>query len=31
MGSPGMEGGKADRYDVIAFATDGTKHVFAKH
>lgn len=31
VGSPGMEGGKADRYDVIAFSTDGTKRVFAKH
>lgn len=30
-GSPGMEGGKADKYDVIAFSTDGTKRVFARH
>ena len=31
MGSPGMEGGPADHYDVIAFSTNGTKRVFAKH
>lgn len=31
MGSPGMEGGAADHYDVIAFSTDGKKRVFAKH
>jgi hypothetical protein len=31
MGSPGMEGGTKDHYDVIAFSTDGTKRVFAKH
>jgi hypothetical protein len=31
MGSPGMEGGTADKYDVIAFSTDGKKRVFAKH
>jgi len=31
MGSPGMEGGKADKYDVIAFSTDGKTRVFAKH
>jgi hypothetical protein len=30
-GSPGMEGGTADHYDVIAFSTNGTKRVFAKH
>ena len=29
-GSPGMEGGKADRYDVIAFSVDGKRRVFAK-
>ncbi|HEY4305827.1 MAG TPA: DUF411 domain-containing protein [Gemmatimonadaceae bacterium] len=31
MGSPGMEGGKADKYDVIAFSADGKTRVFAKH
>jgi hypothetical protein len=31
MGSPGMEGSSSDPYDVIAFSTDGTKRVFAKH
>jgi hypothetical protein len=31
MGSPGMEGGTPDKYDVIAFSTDGKKRVFAKH
>lgn len=32
MGSPGMEsGGRADRYDVIAFAADGSTKLFARH
>jgi hypothetical protein len=31
-GSPGMEtGGRADRYDVIAFGAKGTTRVFARH
>jgi hypothetical protein len=31
-GSPGMEmPGRADKYDVIAFGTDGKTHVFASH
>ena len=31
-GSPGMEmGGRADRYDVLAFSADGKSHVFAAH
>lgn len=31
-GSPGMEvPGRADRYDVIAFASDGTTKLFAHH
>jgi hypothetical protein len=31
-GSPGMEmGGRADRYDVIAFAPGGATHIFARH
>jgi hypothetical protein len=31
-GSPGMEmGGRADKYDVIAFAADGTTRPFAHH
>jgi hypothetical protein len=31
-GSPGMEmGGRADRYDVIAFGAKGTTHIFARH
>ena len=31
-GSPGMEmGGRVDRYDVIAFAADGTTRQFARH
>jgi len=32
VGSPGMEmGGRADRYDVIAFGAKGTTNVFARH
>ena len=31
MGSPGMEGATKDRYDVIAFTTDGKTRVYAKH
>jgi len=32
VGSPGMEmGGRADKYDVIAFGRDGTTRVFARH
>jgi hypothetical protein len=31
MGSPGMEGGTADHYEVIAFSTNGTKRVYAKY
>jgi hypothetical protein len=31
-GSPGMEmGGRADRYDVMAFDAKGTTHVFSHH
>lgn len=30
-GSPGMEGARADRYAVLAFATDGTTAPFANH
>jgi hypothetical protein len=31
-GSPGMEiPGRSDRYDVVAFSTDGKTHVFASH
>jgi hypothetical protein len=30
MGSPGMEGGKADKYDVIEFERTGKTKVFAK-
>jgi hypothetical protein len=30
MGSPGMEGGRADKYDVIAFSADGKTRVYAK-
>jgi hypothetical protein len=31
-GSPGMEmGGRADRYDVIAFAPGGATRIFARH
>jgi hypothetical protein len=29
MGSPGMEGGMKDAYDVIAFTTDGQRSVYA--
>jgi hypothetical protein len=29
MGSPGMEGGMAEKYDVIAFTTDGGRTVYA--
>src|SRR5262245_24320732 len=31
MGSPGMEQGAKEAYDVIAFKKDGTSTVFAKH
>jgi hypothetical protein len=32
VGSPGMEGGgRGDRYDVIAFAADGSTKLFARH
>lgn len=31
MGSPGMEGGRVDRYDVVSFDRDGTSRVFEKH
>jgi hypothetical protein len=31
MGSPGMEGPRADRYDVISFDKAGKTKVFAKH
>lgn len=32
VGSPGMEiAGRADRYDVIAFAADGSTKLFARH
>jgi hypothetical protein len=31
-GSPGMEvGGRADKYDVVAFNRDGSSRVFARH
>jgi hypothetical protein len=31
-GSPGMEmGGRADRFDVVAFRADGTTSIFARH
>jgi hypothetical protein len=29
MGSPGMEGGAVDHYDIVAFDKSGTQHVFA--
>ncbi|HYW07647.1 MAG TPA: DUF411 domain-containing protein [Longimicrobium sp.] len=31
MGSPGMEGPTTDRYDVVAFNTDGTTRVYESH
>ena len=31
MGSPGMEGGRAEPFHTIAFTKDGKKTVFAKH
>jgi hypothetical protein len=31
MGSPGMEGPRTDRYDVVSFDKTGTTKVFAKH
>jgi len=31
MGSPGMEGPRVDRYDVVSFDKTGTTKVFAKH
>jgi hypothetical protein len=30
-GSPGMETGRTDRYDVLAFSADGKTRVFAAH
>ena len=30
MGSPGMEGGRADKYDIIAFDRTGKTRVYAK-
>jgi hypothetical protein len=30
-GSPGMEGNRKDKYDVMAFNRDGTTRVFASH
>lgn len=30
MGSPGMEGSRTDKYDVVAFTTDGKTRVYAK-
>ena len=30
IGSPGMEGGKAERYNVLAFERNGTTRVYAK-
>ena len=29
MGSPGMEGGSVDHYDIVAFEKTGKQHVFA--
>jgi hypothetical protein len=31
IGSPGMEGGTPERYDVILFRKDGSAEVYAKH
>jgi hypothetical protein len=31
MGSPGMEGPRTDRYDVVSFDKSGNTKVFAKH
>jgi hypothetical protein len=31
VGSPGMEMGRVERYDVIAFNRDGTTRIFARH
>lgn len=31
MGSPGMEGGVPDRYEVVQFNADGSAKVFARH
>jgi hypothetical protein len=31
MGSPGMEGPRTDRYDVVSFDKTGNTRVFAKH
>jgi len=30
IGSPGMEGGKAERYNILAFERNGTSRVYAK-
>jgi hypothetical protein len=30
MGSPGMEGARADRYNVLAFERNGTSRIYAK-
>ena len=31
MGSPGMEGGTPERYDVMLFGADGSAEVYARH
>lgn len=31
LGSPGMEAGRKDAYDVVAFAANGATKVFARH
>jgi hypothetical protein len=31
MGSPGMEGGRVDHFDIIAFDRDGKSRVYEKH
>jgi hypothetical protein len=31
MGSPGMEGGHKDAYDVVAFTKDGQQSVYSTH
>ena len=31
MGSPGMEGGISEPYEVVAFSVDGNRKVYARH
>jgi len=30
-GSPGMEGGEAEKYDVLIFSADGSSKIYSSH